>query len=164
MRASRCCLLLALLAGLVLAGPQRLPVARLKRASAGEEDATPGTTLREALEAERAAAPAPEPAAAPVAAPEVAAPPRVEVPAGIFRAYDIRGIAGRELTVPVARLVGQAIGSELIERGMREIVIARDGRLSGEELSAAVAAGLCEAGCQVLDIGQAPSPVAYLAA
>ena len=157
-------LLLALLAGLVAIGPQRLPVPRIKRADSSDEEG-PGTTLREALEADRAAAP-PAAVADPVQAPVAAVPARaqVEVPAGIFRAYDIRGVVGRELTAPVARLIGQAVGSELIARGLREIVVARDGRLSGEELASAAIAGLSEAGCQVFDIGQAPSPVAYFAA
>mgnify|MGYP002732668476 FL=1 len=159
-------LLLLALTGLVIVGPQRLPVPRIKRGDSEAPEEEAGATLREALEAERAAAPAPDVQADAVqaAAPARVERPQVTVPAGIFRAYDIRGVVGKELSVPVARLIGQAIGSELQARGLREIVIGRDGRLSGEELAGAVIEGLCESGCEVFDIGLAPSPVAYFAA
>ena len=157
--------LLILLAVLVIIGPRRLQVAALTRRKQPEPEEQ-GATLREAMQEEQEAsaadAPAREAAAARPAA--AAVPAAIEVAASIFRAYDIRGVVGRELNPPVVRLIGQAIGSELIERGLREIVVGRDGRLSGEELSAALIEGLRETGCEVFDIGLAPSPVAYFAA
>ena len=60
--------------------------------------------------------------------------------------------------------IGRAIGSELIDRGRREIVIGRDGRLSGPELSAALAEGLRAAGVDVIDVGQVATPMLYFAA
>ncbi len=102
-------------------------------------------------------------AAAP-AAKTPAAPARpVSIDRSIFRAYDIRGVVGSTLTTEVARLIGRAIGSEVIERGLREIVVGRDGRLSGPELSAALIEGLRAAGCDVIDVGQVPTPVVYFA-
>jgi len=83
--------------------------------------------------------------------------------AGIFRAYDIRGVVGEELTPKVAALIGQAIGSEVLAQGLREVVVGRDGRLSGPELAAGLAEGLRRAGCDVIDIGMAPTPVVYFA-
>ena len=98
----------------------------------------------------------------------VPAAPKVEeavsVDRSIFRAYDIRGVLGRTLTTGVARLIGRAIGSEAQQRGLREIVVGRDGRLSGPELSAALIEGLRAAGCDVIDIGLAPTPLTYYAA
>ena len=81
----------------------------------------------------------------------------------IFRAYDIRGVVGKTLTRGVARLIGRAVGSEAQHRGLREIVVARDGRLSGPDLSAALIEGLRASGCDVIDIGAAPTPVLYFA-
>jgi phosphomannomutase / phosphoglucomutase len=81
----------------------------------------------------------------------------------IFRAYDIRGVVGQTLTEGTARLIGQAVGSVVIERGLREVVVARDGRLSGPRLGAALISGLRKAGCDVIDIGAVPTPVLYFA-
>jgi phosphomannomutase/phosphoglucomutase len=103
----------------------------------------------------------PRAAAAPAAAD--AADRDTLVERGIFRAYDIRGIVGKTLNKGVARLIGKAIGSEARHRGLREIVVARDGRLSGPELVTALVEGLRSTGCDVIDIGAAPTPVLYFA-
>jgi phosphomannomutase / phosphoglucomutase len=81
----------------------------------------------------------------------------------IFRAYDIRGVVGKTLTGPVAMLIGQAIGSLARARGLSQICVARDGRLSGPQLSEAMIAGLRASGCDVIDIGMVPTPVLYFA-
>ncbi|GAB4191498.1 MAG: phosphomannomutase/phosphoglucomutase [Wenzhouxiangellaceae bacterium] len=82
---------------------------------------------------------------------------------GIFRAYDIRGVVGRTLDAATARAIGRAVASSAREQGGKQVVVARDGRLSGPELLAAVTDGILEAGCDVLDIGAAPTPVLYFA-
>jgi phosphomannomutase/phosphoglucomutase len=82
----------------------------------------------------------------------------------IFRAYDIRGIVGTQLTADIARRIGQAIGGLMTERGLSEIVVGRDGRLSGPELMGALSDGLRAAGIDVIDLGAVPTPVAYFAA
>ncbi|HEY8555105.1 MAG TPA: phosphomannomutase/phosphoglucomutase [Burkholderiales bacterium] len=84
-------------------------------------------------------------------------------PPEIFKAYDIRGIVGRSLTPAFVESIGHAIGSEAQARGSRRFAVGRDGRLSGPELVEALAHGLTRAGCDVLDIGQAPTPVLYFA-
>jgi phosphomannomutase/phosphoglucomutase len=89
---------------------------------------------------------------------------RTEVDPGIFRAYDIRGVVGTTLSVEVAECIGQAIGSVMEEQGLEDIVVGRDGRLSGPELSGGLIEGLRKAGRNVIDIGLAPTPVAYFAA
>ncbi|NOZ36742.1 MAG: phosphomannomutase/phosphoglucomutase [Gammaproteobacteria bacterium] len=85
-------------------------------------------------------------------------------PASIFKAYDIRGIVGKTLTPQYAMLIGKALGSEAIGRGLGKIAFARDGRLSGPELGGALVRGLQAAGMDVLDIGMVPTPVLYYAA
>lgn len=156
-------LLLAFIAVLLVVGRGRLPTSLpLPSRRSAVADADHGPTLRESLqmvpptvpsEALSEAVPPPPP---PVPAEELAA--------GIFRAYDIRGVVGSELTARTAALIGQAIGTVALEQGLREVVIGRDGRLSGPELSAGLAEGLRRAGCAVIDIGLAPTPVVYFGA
>jgi len=88
----------------------------------------------------------------------------VNVPAEIFRTYDIRGIVGRTLTPAIVREIGRALGALGRERGAPTFALGRDGRLSGPELSAALIEGLLSAGADAIDIGMAPTPVAYFAA
>lgn len=85
-------------------------------------------------------------------------------PANIFKAYDIRGIVGDTLTVAGTEAIGRAIGSEALARGRSSVVIGRDGRLSGPELSAALARGLQSSGIDVIDVGQVATPMLYFAA
>ncbi len=82
----------------------------------------------------------------------------------IFKAYDIRGIVDRSLTPEAVRAIGHALGSEARARGQREVAIGRDGRLSGPELSGALAEGILAAGIDVVDIGCVPTPLTYFAA
>lgn len=86
------------------------------------------------------------------------------LPPEIFKAYDIRGIVGHSLTPDIVRVIGQAIGSEAIDRQQEGIAVGRDGRLSGPALSEALISGILESGCHVIDIGCVPTPVSYFAA
>jgi len=86
------------------------------------------------------------------------------LPDEIFKAYDIRGIIGKTLTAPVVQAVGQALGTLAQERGRDTLVIGRDGRLSGPELAAALAAGIRASGANVVDIGMVTTPMSYFAA
>ena len=87
----------------------------------------------------------------------------VSIDASIFRAYDIRGVVDQTLTIAAVKLIGSAIGSETLQRGRDTIVVGRDGRLSGPELSGALIEGITETGCNVKDIGCVPTPVLYFA-
>lgn len=155
-------LLLLAIALLLLLGRKRLanlPVLRRNTVQADDS----GPTLQEALEQD----PQPLPVSANARAAD-APPARVEPGADavlpvIFRAYDIRGVLGAELNANVATLIGQAIGSEMQAQGLRDVVVGRDGRLSGPELADALITGLRRAGCDVIDIGMAPTPVVYFA-
>jgi len=82
----------------------------------------------------------------------------------IFKAYDIRGIVDKTLTEEAVYWIGRAIGSEAEARGEQHIYVARDGRLSGPKLIAALTKGLREAGRDVTDLGMVPTPVLYYAA
>ena len=82
-------------------------------------------------------------------------------PKEIFKAYDIRGIVGKTFTPEIVEAIGHAVGSEAAARKQAAIVIGRDGRLSGPELSAALAAGLQHAGVDVIDLGMVATPMVY---
>lgn len=82
----------------------------------------------------------------------------------IFRAYDIRGKIGNELTAEALELIGQAIGSEAYERGQQSLFVGHDGRLSSPELADALIAGIKSTGRDVIDIGLVATPVVYFAA
>jgi phosphomannomutase/phosphoglucomutase len=85
------------------------------------------------------------------------------LPPEIFKAYDIRGIVGKTLTPAIVERIGLALGSEALAGNQKRFVIGRDGRLSGPELSAALARGIARSGCDVVDIGMVPTPVVYFA-
>jgi len=82
----------------------------------------------------------------------------------IFKAYDIRGIVGRNLTVEAVELIGRALGTEVRNAGGTAIAVGRDGRLSGPELAEALARGLLASGVDVHDVGMVTTPMAYFAA
>ncbi len=104
------------------------------------------------------------PAPAPVAVRDAPKPPPVRIERGIFRAYDIRGVVGQTLDAGVAELIGHAIGSLMQEKGLTDIVVGRDGRLSGPELVEGLSRGLRKAGRNVVDVGMVPTPVVYFGA
>ena len=95
---------------------------------------------------------------------EETAPLTVDVPDSIFRAYDIRGVVGDTLTPDIVRIIGQAIGSEGINRGLKDICVGYDGRHSSPELADALSEGLMKAGMDVVRVGRVPTPVLYFAA
>jgi phosphomannomutase/phosphoglucomutase len=85
------------------------------------------------------------------------------IPASIFRAYDIRGIAGQHLTTQSVKRIGQAIGSEALDQDIATLLVGYDGRLSSPSLSIALIAGIRSSGCNVVSIGLVPTPLLYFA-
>ncbi|MDX8396346.1 MAG: phosphomannomutase/phosphoglucomutase [Mariprofundaceae bacterium] len=78
-----------------------------------------------------------------------------------FREYDIRGIAGDEISEEVAYKLGAAYASMLPEKESRPVIVGYDVRLTGPSLQRAVINGLLDAGANVTDIGMVPTPLAY---
>jgi phosphomannomutase / phosphoglucomutase len=81
----------------------------------------------------------------------------------IFRQYDIRGIAGRDMTEDDVVLVGKGIGTYLSQFGNRFVAVGRDCRTTSDAYAEHLIKGLTSTGCRVVDIGICPTPVAYFA-
>lgn len=79
----------------------------------------------------------------------------------IFRAYDIRGIADRDLTDEVATAVGRAYGTFIRRMGGKRVALSRDCRVSSERLFKAVSLAILSTGVDVVDVGIGPSPLLY---
>jgi phosphomannomutase/phosphoglucomutase len=137
----------------------RAPHFVAKRKSAEVVDEGSVQTLAESIEALP-----PVQVTAPVTPKSATPPPSIAIDRSIFRAYDIRGVVGQTLDAGVAELIGHAIGSLMHEKGLTDIVVGRDGRLSGPTLVEGLIAGLRKSGRNVIDIGLAPTPVIYFGA
>lgn len=90
------------------------------------------------------------------------------VPRSIFREYDIRGVADRDLSDDLATALGRAFAGT-VRDGLPPgapltIAVARDGRLSSDRLFAALTKGLVQVGARVTDAGVGPTPLLYFAA
>ncbi|MBF0109758.1 MAG: phosphomannomutase/phosphoglucomutase [Magnetococcales bacterium] len=85
----------------------------------------------------------------------------------IFREYDIRGIAGSELTeslvFDLGRMFASRLRDELATTTAPRVAVGRDGRLSSPQLSRQLALGLAQGGARVDDVGLVPSPGLYFA-
>ncbi len=86
-----------------------------------------------------------------------------DIPPGIFRAYDIRGIAGRDLTTEVIERIGKAMASLALENAEDTVLFGSDGRLSSPELREALLRGILSTGLDVVDLGTIPTPLLYFA-
>ncbi len=82
----------------------------------------------------------------------------------LFRPDGIYGRSDGELGVPDMVILGQAIGSQAAEQGLRRICLARDDRAGGGELLEGLARGLSVSGVDVIDLGEAPAPLVWFAA
>ena len=89
----------------------------------------------------------------------------MDIPAVIFRQYDIRGVVGEELSPEVAHALGRALATIARERVGRDpkIAVGRDNRPSGELLSRAMRDGIATAGGTAVDVGMLPTPALYFA-
>jgi phosphomannomutase/phosphoglucomutase len=76
----------------------------------------------------------------------------------IYRAYDIRGIFGKDITLDVSARIAKAFGTYV---GGGRIAVGRDHRLSSEEIGGVFSAALNSTGCDAIDIGLVPTPILY---
>lgn len=88
---------------------------------------------------------------------------------GIFREYDIRGIAEKDLTDEVVTLIGKGYGTMVSRQSAvgshkHKVAVGRDVRLSSKRLRDALVNGLTSVGIDVMDVGECPTPLLYFAA
>lgn len=82
--------------------------------------------------------------------------------AGIFKAYDIRGVVGDFLTPEVAYLIGRGLAQSVFAPN-QNVVLTRDMRTHSPELYSQLGRGLREGGVSTIDVGLAPTPMNYFA-
>ena len=87
----------------------------------------------------------------------------MEINKDVFRSYDIRGIAGTDLTEEFAELLGKTFGSYIQDRGEKEVIVGHDCRESAEYLVRGLEKGLISTGVKVYNIGMATTPMVYYA-
>ena len=80
-----------------------------------------------------------------------------------FREYDARWLFGPEINLLGIEALGLGLGTYIHELGQKRIVVGHDFRSYSQSIKQALTLGLMAAGCEVLDIGLALSPVAYFA-
>ncbi len=80
---------------------------------------------------------------------------------GIFREYDIRGVAGKDIEEEDVVIIGKAYGSLLNRQNKKIISVGRDCRLTSDKFSQLFIQGIISTGCDVIDIGICPTPVLY---
>ncbi len=88
----------------------------------------------------------------------------MQVQASAFKAYDIRGVVGKDIDNTFAEHLGRAFGSECLLAGQTAVAVGRDGRLSGPGLVAGLIRGLKSTGLDVVDIGAVTTPMLYYVA
>jgi phosphomannomutase/phosphoglucomutase len=79
----------------------------------------------------------------------------------IFREYDIRGIAERDLTSPIVEALGRAFASFIKPQGINTVTVGYDARMSSPRLCDDIVRGLTSSGMNVTVIGLCPTPVLY---
>lgn len=85
--------------------------------------------------------------------------PAEQLPSKIFRANDIRGLSGEQITDDFARQLGRCFAAMAKESGTDLVLIGRDSRNDSQSLSDALALGISESGCNVLNVGLCATPV-----
>jgi phosphomannomutase/phosphoglucomutase len=139
---------------LVLSIPQLLPLAvGLRRAAGRRKGGEPSTQPAEAGHAAKKG----------TALTGVNGPAPEELPRHIFRAYDIRGVADRDLDDETVYRIGSAIATIAGEMGEQTLALGYDGRASSGRLRGLVEKALLRAGRDVVDIGLVPTPLLYFA-
>lgn len=79
----------------------------------------------------------------------------------IFRQYDIRGIAEKDMTKEEVFIIGRGIGTYLKHHNCSKVTVGRDCRITSDAYAGRIIEGLVSTGCRVIDLGVCPTPVFY---
>jgi phosphomannomutase/phosphoglucomutase len=84
----------------------------------------------------------------------------LSVSRAIFREYDVRGVVGVDLSAGAMETMGRAFGTYVQRRtGRRRVAIGYDARVTSQSFQEATIKGLLISGCEVIDLGQVPTPL-----
>lgn len=81
----------------------------------------------------------------------------------IFKAYDIRGVADKNLSSEIMEKIGRAFGTYVVRKGGKNVAVGRDIRKTSVEYQNAFVEGLLATGCKVMDMGMIMTPTMYYA-
>ena len=87
----------------------------------------------------------------------------MQINQNIFRAYDIRGIASEDLSDEFVASLGSALSHKIKKLGLKQVAVARDGRLSGKRIYSVLIKSFIDNGINVKNVGMVPSPLLYFA-
>ncbi len=79
----------------------------------------------------------------------------------IFKAYDIRGVYGEDITEETAETIGKGAGTFFQKNNISKIIVGRDNRISSPSISESLIKGLAAAGCEVINLGISLTPFMY---
>ena len=82
-----------------------------------------------------------------------------QIPASIFRAGGVHGTLGDVLTPELTQRIGQAVGTLVLQSGDKSVFVGRDMRLASAAYEDAITAGILSSGCDVIDLGETPTPI-----
>ena len=87
----------------------------------------------------------------------------MQIDRSIFKAYDIRGIIGEQVTPELAYAIGRGFATLLRDEtdGLMRIAVGRDMRPTSVDFQKEVMRGLQDAGCDVIDVGLVSTPAFY---
>ena len=88
----------------------------------------------------------------------------MKISRSIFRAYDIRGTVGKELSEAAVRMIALGLAAEMKNKDVRVCALGRDMRSSSHSFSVVIKKALSESGLMVKDCGEVPTPVLYYCA
>lgn len=87
----------------------------------------------------------------------------MNIPANIYRGYDIRGIYPTEINEEYVKQIGKAFATLMKKENQEKIIIGRDVRLSSQSLYNALVEGIIETGMNIINIGECITPMTYFA-
>ncbi|MFT7299825.1 MAG: phosphomannomutase/phosphoglucomutase [Porticoccus sp.] len=102
---------------------------------------------------------APEQHADTTAAKEAVPKETLSFPDVVFRDYDIRGLANSQLTPEFARQLGKVLAKKALSLGEHSLIVGSDCRKSSPTLTAALEQGILSTGCNIIYLGQIPTPL-----
>lgn len=85
----------------------------------------------------------------------------MSIPPQIFKAYDIRGIYGKEITEETAEIIGKALGTYFFQNKVHKIAVGQDNRVSSPSLAQALIKGIAATGTHLVDMGTVITPMIY---